>query len=1009
MPARLRTAGPLIVRASTGPADLPVPTDLDPDHDPLTVVANWLSAAWVRHDVREAVRVASPDLADRIAALLDVPNPVPRTVRRAARSLATYLLRWQRRTTPFGLFAGITTAGTGVPTRAGIRGTRAVARPDAEWLARIATRLQEQPEVRPYLFVAANPLAVERDDRLLLEVRLKGVDPTEKPRDTSIRLTAPVRTALGAAREPIAWDDLVDHVATAAGADSARVTGLLGTLLSQNFLISSVTSTTAHEPLATLAELAARACAPGARRLARVRNLLAEHNAPSGRTDVAGLRTEAADVMRALAPDIARPLAVDVRLDTSITLPQAVIDEAERAATTLLSLSTEPFGAVRWLDYHARFRARYGAGTAVPVRELIADDGLGYPTGFLDAPRARPAWRGITERDGLVLNLLHTAALDGHDEVVLSDGDVTALSIGDPESVVPPARCEFGFAIHTPSPAALEAGDFFLRVTAAPAASTSLTGRFAHLLDPADRDHLTEYFAAPGTADDEPLVAQLVHRPRQADAENVVRVPTLAEGVIVLGGPYDGLATPIGVDDLAVTADDEQMYLIHATTGRRIIPVIPHALELAEHTPPLARFLAEVADARSAVYRAFDLGAARTLNHTPRIRYGRTVLAPARWILHTDNLGDTARPWGERFDDWRTANRVPSMVVLDHGGTRLPLDLETPLDRAVLRRVIERSNRVEFQEQMPCDTTWLGRPAEVLVPMTPEPPPARRPPQAVPVTASSASLETVTVRWAGNPARFDHLVVEHLPHLADLLAPAGLRRWWFARIRDLILPERDQFLALTLQFGDATAAGSALPLLTAFRDDLARRGLPAEFSVHQYHPHPGKYGTGPALEAAYDVFTADTFAAVEQARLARDTTIPAQAFAAASLAVTAAALRVDPESGYRDVLALVPHTSTRLDRAITETACALSNPDDNYKALRAAGGDAVADAWTERDAALKSYRRRLAQQRDPSEVLPHLWRDHHTRALGVDRDLENTTRLVARRAAQRRLALLEHR
>ena len=52
----------------------------------------------------------------------------------------------------------------------------------------------------------------------------------------------------------------------------------------------------------------------------------------------------------------------------------------------------------------------------------------------------------------------------------------------------------------------------------------------------------------------------------------------------------------IRLDDLAVTADTAQMTLVRVSTGERIQPHIPHALETATQTPPLARFLAEVAE-----------------------------------------------------------------------------------------------------------------------------------------------------------------------------------------------------------------------------------------------------------------------------------------------------------------------------------------------------------------------------------------------------------------------------
>lgn len=1011
MPARLRTTGPLLVRASTAPTDLPIPSALDPDHDPITEVTAWVRRAWSRADVRDTVAVASPDLAQRLTSVVSAEIVEPRAARRAARSLAAYLVRWQRRCTPFGLFAGVTTATVGTPVTAVVHGARAVARPDAEWLRLTGDFLARQPAARDHLIVTANPLAVERDGRLLLEPRLVGDDPGARLREVSVRATSLVRAALDAAREPVRLADLTEHLTAATSASAAqraRLILLLAALVRQGFLVTSAApSSTTDDGLVPFATLAIATVDAANTTLAMVRDVLDRHNTTRG-SDGAARRTQATDLMRTITPQASTLLAVDTRLNATLTVPPVVVEEAERAASVLLRLSSEPFGAVRWLDYHARFRARYGAGALVPVKDLVADAGLGYPTGFLGSPRTRPAWRQVTDRDAVVLNLLHCAALDGTDEVVLSDDDVDALTVGDPDAVVPPARCELGFAIHTPSSQALGRGDFLLRVTAAPEACTSMTGRFAHLLDAADRDRLTGYFTALGQAADGPVVAQLVFRPRRERADNVVRVPVLTDHVIVLDEHHDGPQERIGVDDLAVTADVSQMYLVQTSTGRRVVPVIPHALELTSRTPPLVRFLAEVADARSAVFRPFDLGAARTLDHTPRLRYRRTILAPARWVLHTEHLTGPGS-WLDRFDTWRIRHRVPARVVLADGGTHLPLDLDQPLDRRLLERAAAGANHVELHEDIPDGDGWLGRPAEVLAPMAPERPPARRPPVTVPVPGRGGLLADgfLTVRLAGSPARFDQLVTDHLPRLAETIARARPRRWWFTRLRDLILPERDQYLQVTVQLDDRVSAAAALPFVTAFLEDLAAAGLPCEASLHPHHPHHGVYGGGQVLDAAYEVFTADTLAAVEQTRLARKGGLPAQALAAASYVTLARGLAGD--DGRHLVLETVPREPGPLGRELVETACWLADPADDHKHLRAAGGDAVADAWARRHGALTAYRDLLtADDRDPGDVLWPLWREHHARTLGVDADLERSTRLTARRAAQR-LAALEAR
>ena len=59
--------------------------------------------------------MASPDLAARIGQMISPRPASTRDLRRAVVSLASYLRRWQRRVTPFGLFAGVSSAAPGLP------------------------------------------------------------------------------------------------------------------------------------------------------------------------------------------------------------------------------------------------------------------------------------------------------------------------------------------------------------------------------------------------------------------------------------------------------------------------------------------------------------------------------------------------------------------------------------------------------------------------------------------------------------------------------------------------------------------------------------------------------------------------------------------------------------------------------------------------------------------------------------------------------------------------------
>ena len=1010
----LRHVGLVFVRASTDPGDLDVPAGVDLDL-PEAVRRDgmwWLARMWVRPAVRAAIQLANPGLADRLDHLLagDAVADV-KTLRRALLSVASYLLRWQGRATPFGLFAGVTTATIGPATVLADDTGRAIARVDAEWILAVAKQFEHHPDLRARLAVVADNTTVMRDGRFFVARRATHDDARAVPlREASVRATPPVQHALALAAAPIRLADLaaaVSHQFPAAAPE--RLNAVLATLLQGGFLISSL-----RPPMTVTGELGYlidTVIAAGGRQrpdvaellgeLETVRHILMLHNTTVDPSAAANLRADAAARLTRLAGDGSPTLAVDTRVGLKVQLPETVLTEAALAANTLLRVATKPFGTTAWQDYRIRFRSRYGVGALVPIRDLLADSGLGYPTGFLGAPRAHPSWRNLTDRDAAILALVQRAALDGQEEIVLTDADLAALTVGEPGDVAPPPRVEIGVTILADSAAAVDQGDFLLHVVATPAAATSMAGRFAHLLDPDDRERLAATFRS---RRDDCLPVQLSYPPRRPHNENVTRVPLMVPDAIALSEHPTGNA--ISVDDLAVTTDGSHLFLVQLSTGRPVAPFIPHALDTVVQSPPLARFLAEVRDARTAVFGPLDMGAARVMPYVPRLRYRRTILAAARWLLNS-TIVRPGRDWNTAFDRWRRAWRVPSRVVLCHGELRLPLDLDRPVDRAIVRSQLAHGERLELHENVRTDRDgWPGRPVELVVPLVAAEPPVRPlPPLATPARRiQPGSGMTVRALLAGNPARFDEVLTRHLPAFMDSLG-GSVHRWWISRHRDLVRLDADQHLILVLRLTDPADHPAVTGRLAGFADGLHTCGLPGELSLTPDQQQPGRFGDGEALAAAEDVFAADTRCAIAQLVIADQTGVSAQALAAASMVRIAAAMNSsDATVGYRALLAL-PHEPGAVDQRLRKEVLRLTGPSG----VTGTASQPLRAAWDARHITLDRYFRLLGKQRDVATVLPTLLQQHHVRALGIDPDFAKTTSRLVRTAAMRFLALADAR
>ncbi|MGI9000471.1 MAG: lantibiotic dehydratase family protein [Pseudonocardia sp.] len=405
-----RWAGAALLRASTDPGGLDLPEDLDLfGDDSAQRGLAWLSTVWQREEIRATLDQASPALSRQIDAMVTLGSCDARKVRRVVISLASYLLRWQQRPTPFGLFAGVGLARIGGETKVRWGGEhRVMVRADAGWLDDVLACLHQCPELLERLSVVVNDAGNVRGDRFVAPGQAPdGAPQALAPIEVSVRHSQPVRAALDAARAPVKFGELrtllLHQFPTA---DAQQIDGLLAGLLEQRMLISSLWA-----PMTCLDALS-HACAEleaaDAHNIPEikdtVRELSAIHKELSTDSPAAAPRSAVTKRMRALSEAADVPLVVDTILDCDVQLPEQVVREACDAVRVLYRLSPYPLGYPAWRDYHTRFRARYGAGALLPVLELVADSGLGLPADYLGSAHGRAA-RHVNERDEKLLAL----------------------------------------------------------------------------------------------------------------------------------------------------------------------------------------------------------------------------------------------------------------------------------------------------------------------------------------------------------------------------------------------------------------------------------------------------------------------------------------------------------------------------------------------------------------------------------------------------------------------------
>ncbi|MFJ5608116.1 lantibiotic dehydratase [Streptomyces sp. NPDC093221] len=963
----------------------------------------------------EALAHASPDLASQVRALCSSDGPAASDVRRAVVSVARYVLRAEHRPTPFGLFAGVTTAALGPGSGASARwGTNhaVIGRASAEWLTAVVERLESCPELVDRLLVVVNNAAAHRGDRLIVPYRSDTTSARTRRVEASVALTEPVRAVLEMASEPIRADVLVDKlVSDFPTANAERARHLVRELIRNEVLITNLrTPSTETDALSYTVEqldaVEAATVAPVAEAvetLHAVRTGLRGCGSREGRAGVAAW-------MRALVPELrGHPLALDLRLDAETELPEQVAREVERAAFVLARVSTAPYGTEAWKAYQRRFYERYGIGTMVPLKEVVADSGTGFPDGYpgaaADTRRSR-----LSVRDDTLVRLAQAAALDGRDEVVLTDELIDAMSLGPENPRIPP-HLEIGVRVHADTAEELARGRFRLEVVSVSRGFGVTTGRFLGVLTTEDREHLSAELADLPTADAGTVPAQLSFPPLLASSAHVTRAPQVLPTVISV---QEHRATSAGVltpDDLAVACDGRRMYLAAPEHGVRVEAVGMHALNLVTHTPPLVRFVAELSRAQCAQVTTFDWGAANAMPYLPRIRYGRTVLAPARWRLDACELPGRASAqaqWDAALEEWRTRRRMPCRVELAESDRRLYLDLAQAAHRSLLRHHHLRASSAVLVEAPAADAYgWCGgRAHEVVVPLKatrppawpllPTPTPARAfsGQQIQPPGVSCLLLATLY----GDPRRQDALLGQHIPELLNRL---GAPPWWFIRFRD-----PDHHLRVRIVLPRPEAFAETARIVAAWSNELRAARLLSDLRFPTSYREMGRWGSGTAWKAAEKVFRADSRAVVAQ--LGQPQRPHHRVLVAAHTIAIANSFLGSAEAGMRWLIDHIPSRPSAPSRPVSRPEYAevvrLADPSDGWAALRGVpGGQAVVDAWADRDQALAAYRALLPGPDTHGirldDVLSSLLHVHFVRHLAVDFPEEEICLRLTRAAA----------
>ena len=819
-----------------------------------------------RPEVTGALSVASPDLLDGLREHEDDPG--------VEAALLRYVSRMASRPTPFGLFAACGVGEIAERTRLVLPAPacwRRHTRLDGDYLDRVvrdrAAALRERLKFRPN-----DSLYLTGGRWRYVQARLDGLARTHHLAEIagSGHLTRVLAAAEAGARPA----DIAAAVA-AGGVQPERAERYVGELIDAQVLLAELAvQITGALPLdALIADLEAAGDGGPVAVLSAVRGELAAIDAegtkagPERHAGIAALLGELP-----IPAARARLLQVDATVpECGATLARSVVEDVLRGVELLRRIAPAP-EPTELERFREAFIERYQDREVALLEALDDDLGAGFGAGRGDPA---PLLKGLVlprsgrqatigRREQRLLELMHRAwALEAL-EVPLGPDDVAELERAD---ALPLPGAVGAMA----SLARTREGLRVLVSFASGPPGVRLLGRFCHA-DPALDARVRAHLRAEEVLQPDAIHAEIAHLPSGLLSNILVR-PVLRERELEwLGRSGAPPQRRLPVSDLLVSDRNGRFVLRSRRLGREVLPRLTGSHDWSR-SAAVYRFLAAVQSQGTAGSVSWSWAPFDRAPFTPRVRWGRLILALAAWWATGTELRDLdgrdpVSRW-RAVQAWRERRRLPRWVCLADGDNKLAIDLDNTLSVDAFVRLTRRRDGALIEELYPGPEDLIAeapdgrRALELVIPLVHAAPAGDR--SHPDHLASRADQTAATPRarrtfppgseWTflklyTGPASADTLLREMIAPLAHDLTSSGAADCWF------FLRYGDPRFHLRVRFhGDDPAILESAQQLAA---RALQAGLAQDAQLGTYEREVERYGGPDGILLAERLFHADS-------------------------------------------------------------------------------------------------------------------------------------------------------
>ncbi|WP_343608301.1 lantibiotic dehydratase family protein [Chryseobacterium oranimense] len=330
-----------------------------------------------------------------------------------------------------------------------------------------------------------------------------------------------------------------------------------------------------------------------------------------------------------------------------------------------------------------------------------ADVGIGYPVSYNGEPYVNDLTKGLRlplkntqDDDSLNLNnqqkllfdkIIETVRL-GENEIILTDEDVENKSLHD---LYPTFYCSFEIV-------GKEENQHILKLNSAGGNSgANLLARFSHLSSDID-DFIKEI-----AKKEQELVAlpilEIVHIPNPRIGNVIIR-PKMRDYELTILTNSSSSCKSIPVSDLTISIVEEKIILKSKTLNSEVKIAHTNALNHSMSNIPAFGLLCDIQNDNENLL-GVSLTPNKSLKYIPRVKYKNVILSPATWFFEKKEIENNIfRSNLESINIWREKYNIPQFVLFCESDHELFIDLLNEISIMSLFEIIKKNNFIILKE-----------------------------------------------------------------------------------------------------------------------------------------------------------------------------------------------------------------------------------------------------------------------------------------------------------------------